>query len=59
VAPAKAMVILIRWTVVIVCSYLIIYRIESTIPGDLLIVLCYKNGFSPLTDKTLRHLNSL
>jgi len=24
-----------------------------------LIVLCYKNGFPPLTDKTLRRLNSL
>jgi len=26
---------------------------------ELLIVLCYKNGFPPLTDKTLRRLNSL
>ncbi|MEO6162697.1 MAG: hypothetical protein ABIP88_01030, partial [Candidatus Binatia bacterium] len=38
-APAKSMVILIRWTVVILCSYLIIHRVESTISGDLLNLL--------------------
>lgn len=39
VAPAKSTVILIRWTVVIVCSYLIIHRAESAISNDLLNLL--------------------
>jgi hypothetical protein len=39
VAPTKSTVILIRWTVVIICAYLIIYRVESTISGDLLNLL--------------------
>jgi len=39
VAPTKSTVILIRWTVVIICAYLIIYRAESTISGDLLNLL--------------------
>jgi len=38
-APAKSTVILIRWTVVIICGYLIIYRAESAISGDLLNLL--------------------
>ena len=39
IAPAKSTVILIRWTVVIICSYLIIHRVESAISGDLLNLL--------------------
>ena len=39
VTPTKSTVILIRWTVVIICAYLIIHRVESTISGDLLNVL--------------------
>jgi len=39
VAPAKSTVILIRWTVVIICSYLIIYRVDSGLSGDLLNLL--------------------
>lgn len=38
-APAKSTVILIRWTVVIVCSYLIIHRAESNISSELLNLL--------------------
>ena len=45
VAPTKSTVILIRWTVVIVCAYLIIYRVESTISGDLLnLLVCLYMG---------------
>lgn len=39
VAPAKSTVILIRWTVVIICSYLIIHRAESAISNELLNLL--------------------
>ena len=39
VTPTKSTVILIRWTVVIICAYLIIHRVESTISGDLLNLL--------------------
>ena len=40
ITPTKSTVILIRWTVVIICAYLIIYyRAESTISSDLLILL--------------------
>lgn len=35
-APAKSTIILIRWTVVILCSYLIIHRAESLLANDLL-----------------------
>jgi hypothetical protein len=38
-ARAKSMVILIRWTVVFLCSHLIIHRVESTISRDLLTLL--------------------
>jgi len=39
ITPTKSTVILIRWTVVIICAYLIIYRAESTISSDLLNLL--------------------
>lgn len=37
--PTKSTVILIRWTVVIICSYLIIHRSETAVSGDMLNVL--------------------
>ena len=39
ITPTKSTVILIRWTVVIICAYLIIYRAKSTISSDLLNLL--------------------
>jgi len=40
ITPTKSTVILIRWTVVIICAYLIIYyRAESTISSDILNLL--------------------
>lgn len=50
IGPAKPTVILIRWAVVILCSYLIIHRVDGTISSDLLnlLVALYMatNGFA-------------
>ncbi len=39
IGPAKSTVILIRWAVVILCSYLIIHRVDGTISSELLNLL--------------------
>jgi signal transduction histidine kinase len=39
IGPAKPTVILIRWAVVILCSYLILHRVDGTISSDLLNLL--------------------
>ena len=39
IGPAKSTVILIRWAVVILCSYLIIHRVDDTISSELLNLL--------------------